>query len=210
MVEAVLTHSVNRESNTPEPGGVGATCRKNWTQVLFSPNTDSLDGSSLLSFPHLSYLAFSQRVSLYSKPMWWAHVPKGPSTQFHILCSTYCLAWDEQTRNSGRKGSYSAWKGEGPGLGIFQDLLGLCWHPVQLCYQLQLGIRGYSSGILGCRRGGVNLAVKCTCKMCIWFVLGCTGVVVVFMVYIRILILKCAFHSSRMSVCVTAQCLMLM
>lgn len=35
-VKAASTHLVNREKNTPEPGGVGATCRENWTQLLFS------------------------------------------------------------------------------------------------------------------------------------------------------------------------------
>lgn len=88
-------------------------------------------------------------------------------TEFHIHCNAHCLAWDEQTRSSGRKGSHSAWRGEGAGGGIFQDLSGLCWHPVRLCYQLQLGIMGYSRGILGCWWGGMeqtwqeNIQMKC-------------------------------------------------
>lgn len=125
----------------------GSHVRKELNPALIFPNTDSPGDASLLSFPRLSCRAFSRRVSLYSKPMWWAHVPEGLSnTEVHILCSTYCLGWDDQTRSSGGRGSYPAWRGEGPGSGISQRLLGLCWHPVRLCYQLRLGIRGIFKG----------------------------------------------------------------
>lgn len=185
-MKAALTHLANREKNTPEPGGVEATCRGNWTQVcFFLPNTDSLDGLSLLSFPCLIYHPFSQKDCLYPKPMWWSHVPEGPSAQSFTFSATH-IVWPEMSRQGilAGKGVILPGGERGSGGGIFQDLLGLCWHPVRLCYQLQLGIRGYSRGILGCGWGGIDLAVKYG-KMCIWFVLnrkGCYSLIA----YIRI------------------------
>lgn len=194
-----------QRENTPDSGGVGATCRRNWTQVLFSLHW--LPGwlvPSLLSTLKLPSL-FPAGLPL-SQTYVMSTCPWGPfGTEFHILCNTYCLAWDEQTRNSGRKGTYSAWRGEGAGSGIFQDLLGLCWHPVRLCYQLQLAIRGYSRGILGCGWGGIDLALKYTSKMCIWFALSLQGCYS-FMVYIRIFFISLwnmFFFPNKMSVWVT-------
>lgn len=93
--------------------------------------------------------------------------PRGSfHTEVHILCSTYCLGWDDQTRNSGERGSYPAWRGEGPGSGISQRLLGLCWHPVRLCYQLHLGITGLFKGNPGLRVWWDSLGSKVEKQKC--------------------------------------------
>lgn len=91
-----LMLSVNREKThltleVWEPRAGGTEPRS------YFPYTDSLDGSSLLSFPRLSYLPFSQRVSLYPKPMWWAHVPEGPSAQSFTFSATH-IVWPEMNR----------------------------------------------------------------------------------------------------------------
>lgn len=123
--------------------------------------------------------------------MWWAHVPEGLSAQSLTFSATH-IVWPQMSRQGilAGKGVILPEGGEGAGGGIFQDLLGLCWHPVRLCYQLQLGFRGYSRGILGCGWGERDLAVKYTSKMWIWFVLSVHGCYS-FMVYIRIFFCSC-------------------
>lgn len=112
--------------------------------------------------------------------------------KFQILWNTYCLAWDEQTRNFGSKGGYSGWRGEGASSGIFQDLLGLCWHPAQLCYRLQLGTLRYLRGILGCELRGRDLS-------CLIYS-TCTGLLES-MVYIRMVLFFAFWGFFCMWVC---------
>lgn len=129
----------------------------------------------------LAALPLSQTYVMSACP--WGLICTVSHSLQHILSG---LRWT--ARNSGRKSRYSAWRREGGGCGVFQGLVRLCWHPVRLCYQLQLGIRGYSRGILGCGRGGIDLAGKYMNKMCNWFVLSVQGCYS-FMVYIRVFIL---------------------
>lgn len=150
MKVALLKHFYWREKHT-----WALRCRSHVQEEvnlgLIFPNTDSLHDSSLLSFPRFSYLPFSRRVSLYPEPMWWAHVPEGPSAQSLTFSATHivCLRWTDE--EFWQEGELSACRVGGSWCrGIFQDLLGLCWHPVWLCYQLQLGIGGYLGGILSC------------------------------------------------------------
>lgn len=111
---AAATHWVNREESTPEPGGVGATCRKNWARLLFS-----LTPTPQMTRPFSPFHAWvtvpSPSGSLfYSKATWWAHVPEGPSTQ-RFTFSTAHIVWarDDQTRNPGKERELFCPKGRG-------------------------------------------------------------------------------------------------
>lgn len=126
----------------------GSHAQRELNPGLIFPNTNSQGGFSLLFFACLSYLLFSWQVSLYPKPMWWAHVPEGSSAQSHILCNTHWLQmnskefWQE-------KEVFCLKEEKEVVVGYFRDSWGFVGIPLQLCYQLQLGIRGYSRGILG-------------------------------------------------------------
>lgn len=88
--DALSKHSPRMEKHT-WAWRCGSHVRRELNPGLIFPNTNSLDGLSLLFFACLSYLLFSWQVSLYPKPMWWAHIPKGSFAQFHILCNTHRL-----------------------------------------------------------------------------------------------------------------------
>lgn len=158
MVKAVPMCSANREKEHTWAWRCGSHVQKELNSGLIFPNTDSLDGSSLLSFPHLSYLAFSRRASLYSKPMRWTHVPKGPSTQSFTFSAVH-IVWPEMN-----------WQGILAGKRVIlpegeKDLvLGyfrISWGFVGILCSFVIGFswefRGYSGGILGCGRGWSKL-----------------------------------------------------
>lgn len=139
----------------------GSHVQKELNPALIFPNTDSPDDLSLLSFPRLSCRAFSRRVSLYSKPMWWAHVPEGLSTQRFTFSAAH-IVWAETIRQGvlAREGVILP-EGERDlvvgYLSVSRGFVGiLCGFVISSIWELG----GYSRGILGRGCGGTVLAAK--------------------------------------------------
>lgn len=125
--DAVLTHWVNREADTPEPGGVGATRRKNWTQVLLSSTP-----SPWMSRPFSPFHAWVTLPSASGPPFFLSLRDEHMSPRA-TFCAP-CIVWDKQTRNSGKE--LLGLKGrERQAVGYFR-VSGLHLHPAQLCIQL--------------------------------------------------------------------------
>lgn len=131
--KAVLTHSVNREPNTPEPGGVGATCRKNWTQVLFSSTLPPWMSRPFSPF-HAWVTLPSASGSPFIQTLRDEHMCPGATSTLSLTFCAPHIVWDKQTRNSGRE--LFGLKGrESRVVGYFR-VSGLRLHPVQLYIQL--------------------------------------------------------------------------
>ena len=121
----------------------------------FPQHYNTLHGLSHLSF--LCQVELPSRLPaglLYPRTYVMSTCPRGPfSSESHILCNTYCLASDEQTRNSGRKGSYSARRGRGSWWWDISGSLGALLASRTALLSAPVGTKGIFKGNPGLRVG---------------------------------------------------------